>query len=807
MDKGHPWKLIYKNFIPEEEGLREVLCALGNGYLGTRGVASEAAPTEMHYPGTYIAGVYNRLGTHISGRTIYNEDLVNCPNWTYLTFKIRDGIWFSPSATKILFYRQELDIRHGVFSRKILFQTRHGHKTWVQETRIVHMDNPHVCAIKYIITPENYSDYISVRSMLDGAVLNMNVERYRELNFHHWRAHVLGKFSHNGIFLGVKTSQSKIEVYEAAKLRVFVAGKEKEPLIDIIRHGKKVVGQEFRMFLKKRQSLQIEKTVSIFSSRDKAVKFPKTEAINLTKKLPRFENLLNSHRKAWNKIWKEFDIKIEGDIFSQLVIRLHIFHLLQTGSRHNINIDAGFPARGLNGEAYRGHIFWDEVFILPFFNLHMPEISKAILKYRYRRLGRAREYARNNGYHGAMFPWQSGSTGKEETQIVHLNPRSGRWGPDYSRKQRHVSFAIAYNIWNFWKITQDFEFMEKYGAETLLSIAQFASSLAEYDPQDRKFHIRGVVGPDEFHERFLGINQPGLIDNAYTNIMAVWTLQKAQEILALLPKKTRISLMKKIKLNAEELERWDLITRRMNIIFNEQGIISQFKGYFQLKELDWDKYKKKYKKINRLDRILKSEGKFPDNYKLAKQGDVLMIFYLLTQLEVQEILKRLGYNFNAGLIKKNYDYYVQRTSHGSTLSKVVHCFVSQLAGREKAFWTWFSEVLQSDIYDTQGGTTPEGIHAGVMGGSIDIVIRSFAGIQITDQGIFVTPRLPHKWHKIKMQLNYQKQCICFELQKTKIQVSLKNPSKNLKKFPIQINLKQYFVIPGKILTVSLDKNK
>jgi len=801
MNKCHPWKLVYDKFVPDEESLRESLCTLGNGYLGTRGAHPETAPTEMHYPGTYIAGVYNRLGTHIAGRTIYNEDLVNCPNWTYLTFKIRDGAWFSPSATKILSFNQELDMQHGILSRKILCQTVHGRKTLIKETRIVHMDNPHVAAIKYTIVPQNYSDYISVRSMLDGGVLNMNVERYRQLNFHHWRAHTLGNFARNGVYLGVKTSHSKIEVCEAAKLRIFIDGKIAKPALETIHHGKKVVGQEFRVFLNRHQACEIEKTVSIFTSRDKGIKSPRAEAIRCVKKLPRFNNLMLSHKKAWEKLWDKFDIKIEGDMFAQMVLRLHTFHLLQTASVHNANIDAGLPARGLHGEAYRGHVFWDEIFVLPFFSQKEPQISKALLMYRYRRLAKARIYAKDNGYKGAMIPWQSGSTGKEETQIVHLNPRSGKWGPDYSRLQRHVSFAVIFNLWNYWVVTGDQIFMEKYGAEMFLSIAQFASSLCEKSAKDGRFHIKNVMGPDEFHERFPGIKQPGLIDNAYTNIMVVWTLLKAQDILAAISQKAKKKIIQKLKIQDAELDRWNQITKKMKVIFNEDGIMSQFKGYFKLKELDWDRYRRKYKNIHRLDRILKAEGKSPDNFKVAKQADVLMGFYLLPFDEVQNILKGLGYKFDVNGLKRNYDYYVKRTSHGSTLSKVVHCFVSQLAGKQKEFWSWFCEVLKSDVYDTQGGTTPEGIHCGVMGGSIDIVTRSFAGIQITDSGIKVNSHFPKKWKSLKLKICYKGQWLSFKFNRSSIMVRMDKSKNRQKKLNIQINGKSYTLIPGKLKVV------
>lgn len=806
MNKDLLWKIIYKNLEPDEEGLREVICALGNGYFGTRGAATEALPAEMHYPGTYIAGLYNRLATYISGRTVYNEDLVNCPNWTYLTFKIRDSEWFCPSTAKIISFRKELDMKNGVLVRDIRFKTRRGYRTRIIENRIVHMAYPHIGAISYAIIPENYSDYITVRSMLDGAVLNMNVERYRQLNSNHWIAHKMGQFADNGIYLSAKTSSSRIEICEASKLRVFAGNKEKNPRLEVIRHAEKVIGQEFRIFAQRKHPCLIEKTVAIYTSRDKGVRDPKVSAINAVKKLKRFETLISSHKQAWFKLWDKFDIQVEGDAFAQQVLRLHIFHLLQTASVHNREIDAGLSARGLHGEAYRGHVFWDEIFVKPFYTLHTPEISKALIMYRYRRLPKAREYARANGYRGAMFPWQSGSSGREETQVMHLNPRSGKWGPDYSYLQRHVSVAIAYNVWNYWRLTKDEEFLEKVGAEMILSIAQFCASIAKFSAKDDRFHVGHVMGPDEFHEKLPNSHQAGFKDNAYTNFMMVWTLLKAREVLKIISYRGKSRIMKKLKITPKELKVWNAITKKMNLVINNEGIISQFDGYMQLKELVWSEYRKRYKNIKRMDRILKAEGKSPDAYKVSKQADALMIFYLFPLPQVQEIFNRLGYPLNRQLLARNYDYYIARTSHGSTLSKVVHCFLSKVLGRQKDFWLWFVEILKSDIYDTQGGTTPEGIHCGVMGGSIDIVVRCFAGIELGDEWIKLRPQLPDKWRRLKFKIYFQGKWILFDITKSQVKIHIQKGKRRQDFLAFEINSKLQYLNAGRTFKFSL-KNR
>ena len=806
MRKSSCWEITYNQFDPAQEGAREALCTLGNGYFATRGAIPEAFLSDVHYQGTYIAGVYNRLITNIAGKKIANEDLVNCPSWLFLTFKIDGDEWFYPSSRGILYYRQRLDIRKGVLSRSIRFQNRKGQRTLIETENIVHMGNSHYGAIRYMITPENYSGWITVKTVLDGSVINSGVERYRPLNSKHWKPSSLGSFRKNGVFLSMKTIQSRIEVAEAARIRIFVGQKEIKPAIKTSTKRREIITQEFRICVNKKKSYKIEKIVSIFTSQDKDIQTPVKAAIKAVQEAGRFSALLLSHQQAWAKLWKKFDIQIKGDDFSQKVIRLHIFHLLQIASRHNINIDAGFPARGLHGEAYRGHVFWDEIFALPLYALHIPEIAKALLLYRYRRLPQAREYARKAGFRGSMFPWQSASSGKEETQVIHLNPISGIWGPDYSSFQRHVSFAIAYNVWRYWKVAGDFDFLLNYGAEILLSIAQFGASLVRYNSRDKRYHTQGLVGPDEFHEAFPGSPKPGLTDNAYTNFMIVWTLLKAQEVLSILPEDDKTEIVKRLHLGQKELSKWEEITHKMNIAINRQGIISQFDGYFRLKELDWAGYKARYKEIHRMDRILKAEGNPPDDYKVSKQADVLMFFYLFPTPEIKNIFQNLGYSFDKNTLEKNYEYYLKRTSHGSTLSKVVHCFVAQLLGRQRESWQWFREVLESDVYDTQGGTTPEGIHAGVMGGSIDIVMRSFAGISLLGDIIKINPSLPKIWQRIKLRFHYKQSWISLSITRYEITILVQGAKKKAVKMPVEINKKLYCLYSGRKFKVSLRKS-
>lgn len=806
MEKLTNWKLVYTSFRAEDEKLRESLCTLGNGYVGVRGACLHNDADDVHYPGTYVSGLYNTLSTYISGKTVYNEDLVNLPNGLFLTFKIEEGDWFSLSEVDILSFRQELNIKEGVLSRKIKFKDKAGHITLLNEKRIVSMVQSHLTSVRLTIKPLNYSKTVTVKSKIDGTVINWNVKRYRKLNSKHLKISSLKKAGSNYVVLNAQTNQSKVKISEAAKIRVFDDKRELKPKITVNKiEGKvgKAIEQEFSLNLKKLHSYTIEKNLVLYISSDKGVKNPGSSAVKEVKSSARFEKLLEKHIAAWSQLWEKFDIKIKRDVSSQFILRWHIFHLLQTASFNTCDMDVGFSARGLHGEAYRGHIFWDELFVLFFYNLHFPEISKSILLYRYRRLKAARKYAEDSGFKGAMFPWQSGSSGKEESQELHLNPVSGKWGPDYSRRQRHISFDIAHNVWQYWRHTDDLDFLNSYGAEIILSVAQFGASLARYNKKDGRYHTYGVMGPDEFHEKYSGSESAGLTDNAYTNFMIVWTLMKAEEILSAISSGKAKSLKKKLGLTGKEIDLWRDIKNKMKIIISKEGIIEQFKDYFKLKEVDWKKYKKKYGDIHRMDRILKAEGKSPDSYKVSKQADVLMIFYLFSLREINDIFNQLGYPFRKSMLRKNFDYYEKRTSHGSSLSRVVHGFIAQLLGKKKRALKWFQEVMDTDIHDIQGGTTPEGIHTGTMGGSIDIVMKCFAGIHLSGDQVCINPNLPQKWTTLDLSFLYRKVWFSLSISKNKLKLFL-DPTTSTKNKPVvKIGNRTYTPSFKKTKTISL----
>jgi trehalose/maltose hydrolase-like predicted phosphorylase len=758
------WTFAYDSFDPDEEGLREALTSTGNGYFCSRGAAEWADADDVHYPGTYMHGGYNRETTIMAGRPVLNEDLVNLPNWLVLRLQIEDEL-INLTEVELLSYRHELDVRNATLVRAMRFRDRAGRETTLLGRRFVSIADMHQGAIEWTITPENWSGKVLVISALDGRVMNRGVARYRQLEGRHLEPDLTRAIGPDVIALRARTRQSHIYIAEAARTRVY--GEYEVVSVDRDLYQTDNYIQETLAFdVKENSPVRVEKMVALYSSRDHAINEPLTNAIKAVVRYEPFAEAFDHHARAWDELWSVSDVRIPKDSRVQLLVRLHISHILQVCSPHTADLDAGVPARGLNGEAYRGHVFWDELYIYPFLDFRLPEITRELLMYRYRRLDEARAAAKDVGYRGAMYPWQSGSDGKEETQVVHLNPRSGRWDRDLSHNQRHVNAAIFYNIWRYYQATEDYEFLLGYGAEMMLEIARFWSSIAKFNPDRGRYEIHGVMGPDEFHEKYPDSEEEGLSNNAYTNVMVAWICEMALEVIERLPERARRSLCAKIGLTENEVQMWRDMSHRMFVPFHDSGIISQFEGYEALEELDWEFYRAKYGNIQRLDRILRAEGDTPDRYKLSKQADALMLFYMFAGEELCRIFDRLGYEYTSDTARKNIAYYEPRTTHGSTLSFVVHAAI--LADLDpKSSWEKFTAALESDVSDIQGGTTKEGIHMGVMAGTLDLIQRGYMGAEIQDGVLCFSPQPNERLDGLSCPLRFRK---------TQLEIALKEDS-------------------------------
>lgn len=764
------WSIKYHDYDPETESIRETLLTVGNGYFGTRGALEEQSANGINYPGTYIAGLYNRLESEIKGRTITNEDFVNCPNWLFMTYKIDDGSWVDMNEVETLSIYRQLDFRTGTLKKEATIKDGEGQITRIVSKRIASMANPHLAGMRYEITPINYSGRLTIKSIIQGDIINSGVKRYRTLNSKHLKPTIAGGDG-NLSYLEVMTTQSKIHIAAVTKMQVDINGQPRTPEFSHT-ESPGVTKCLFPIDAAEGVCVGIEKLTALFTSHEWDSDNPLESSKTILKGVNRFDDIYLPSVEAWRDIWEKVDIQIEGDRRTQKLLRLNLYHVLISASPHNEAIDAGIPARGLHGEAYRGHIFWDELFILPLITLYYPDITKSTLLYRYRRIDQARDYAREFGYMGTMYPWQSGSSGQEETQIIHLNPLSGEWDADNSSLQRHVSLAIAYNIWQYYWITLDTHFLENYGSEMFLEICRFWASAASYNQDSGRFDIQRVMGPDEFHEKYPDAEKGGLINNAYTNIMVLWIFARARDLLKALDVGARKTLLDKIQLSQKELDQWGEIQQKLQIPISDSGLFEQFKGFFDLKELDWTHYRTIYPDIARMDRILKNEGKSPDEYQVLKQADALMSFYILDVDEVETLLRSSDHFWDKKNLENNIHYYFTRTSHGSTLSWLTHAYLGNLIGDTSTSWGNYQRALSSDFIDIQGGTTGEGIHTGVMAGSVYDTLRTYGGLSITGNQIHLTPELPGHWRKLAFKIFFRGKGYAFDLTPNKAKLKI-----------------------------------
>ncbi|MFE4500037.1 HAD-IA family hydrolase [Rhodococcus sp. NPDC056743] len=792
------WSLEYRGLNPDAAGVRETLLTQGNGYFATRGTRSESYDDGVHYPGTYVAGCYNRLISEVAGRSRDDESAVNIPDWTVFTVAGPDGDWLGSGSHLIDHHHEEFDLRSGTVRRETTFRDIAGRVTRIRQRRFVSMDDPHLAAISTTIIPQNWDGTVHVRSGINADVCNNNVPDYSLLAKRHHAVVAAEAVDHDCVSSTVETSTSHIRVSQCERLRVRLDDGSTPQHTRRVDVSGGAVTQVVTYAASAGQPVVFEKTMSLFTSRDHATVEPehaaREHAINATD----YSELFRRHCIAWDLLWHKFAISLGSDVTTSLAANVLIVHVLQTLSMHTIDLDVGVPARGLHGEAYRGHVFWDELFVTPILTLRLPELTRSLLLYRSRRLRQAQRNARKLDHDGALFPWQSGSDGREETPPALFNPRSQRWMPDNSRRQHHVNLAVAYNVWQYWQTTTDLEFLRNHGLELLVENARFWISRAEYDATDDRYDIRGVMGPDEFHDGYPDRPGEGIDNNTYVNIMTEWSLMRALDAVEILGR-TSLSITDDLEVTEAELATWEKVSRRLRLAFLPSGLLAQFEGFDALEELDWADYRSRYIDIGRLDLILEAEGDSTIHYKASKQADTLMLLYIFSAEELTDLIARLGYHFDPSSIPSMIDYYLSRTTHGSTLSRIAHTWVLVRGNRSQS-WDMLRTALASDLSDSQRGRTREGIHLAAMAGAIDILERCYTGLDFREDVLWLHPQLPLELSALVFTIYYRGHRL--QIQCTHSSVTVTSETKDAAPIALSIQSRSHTVFPGTSVTVA-----
>lgn len=733
--------LVLETCDPADERRRESLLALGNGVLLLRTAQPGAVADGHHYPGLYRAGLYDRREACIDGVRVDHDCLVNLPDPFALRIEVGDGDgWLPLDAVEVLHYRHGLDTRRGIARRDVLLRDRAGRRMRLREERLVSMARPSLVALRVELTLEGWSGTVRVRSTLSADVWNGNAPQEAPGRLRLIEA-LPAETAPGAALVRARTMRSRVEIAVAARTQVSGAdgagrasGPEAEPVL--ARPGAPAVA---------------ERVAAVVTARDPAVFEPGETALAAVRDAPGFAELRAEHALAWEALWARCPLAAADPALGR-ALRLHAFHLLQTVSPHSAALDAGFPARGWQ-EAYFGQVFWDQTFAVAFFAPRVPALARALLLYRWQRLDAARAAARRAGLPGAMFPWRSAATGRDETPPLQPNPLNGRWLPDETHLQRHVGAIIAHDVWRYVGVTGDTEFLADHGAELIVEIARFWAGIARPDPLSSRYDIAGVVGPDEYHTRLPGAAEPGLRTNAYTNVMAAWVLRCAPGLLEQLPPGQRDALCRRLRLDAAELALWDRVSRGLRLGFLGDGVISQFHGYEGLAPLDLGELDAG-SDGERADLALDARGASANSYQVAKQPDVVMLLHVLSVDGLIGIAGHMGYTLTAAQLGRTAAFYIAKMAHDSSLSEAI-CAGALARLDPAASWRMYRQALAYDADPAHAESVAQGLHLGAMAGTFDVLQRHYLGLDLRAEAIVVDPAPPPGLGPVRIGLHYR----------------------------------------------------
>lgn len=755
------WEIIQKKYDLLQNRKYETIFTLANGYRGIRGGIEFSNSGER---GNFIAGIFDKSSAQVT-------EIVNFQDPLMLNFYI-DEEKVDLDKCEVLDYSRVLNMKEGILYGDITVKTHRGKVLSITSERYISRNNVHRWAVGYQLIPRNFSGKILVENIIDGTTSNSAFDPVNKTR--HYK--ISGVYDLNeGIALKTETFDRGIEVVEGTALsgetegdKNFLSSRGFEALEDKAREiyeGNVYEGEKYI----------ICKYGITYTSRDTGrdlYELCREEILKFMNDGYNAEKLL--HIQRWKEIWKGIDINITGDAAAQKGLRFNLFHLSSMAYDGDERISIG--AKGLHGEGYKGHVFWDtETFMLPFFIYTMPETARCLLMYRYNTLEGAKKNAAMNGFKGARFPWESADDGTETTP---------KWGTGFDGKpiriwtgeeEYHINSDITFAIWEYFRATNDREFMQKYGLEIFLSTAMFWQSRVEYNKAENRYEINKVIGPDEFHEH---IN-----NSVYTNYFAKWSINKTLEFIWKLKNEDQDLLYRicnKLGLKEEDFDEWETIKEKIYIPKDRVGrLIEEFEGYFKLADVE----------INRLDENGMPtwpdlKGKELGETQLVKQADVVMLMLML------------GEEFDMEVKKDNYSYYEKRTMHKSSLSPSMYSIMGLIVGDTHNAYKYFMKTIMTDLEDNQGNTE-HGLHAASTGGSWQSAVFGFGGFEIDKIGTpGFSPWIPEHWREMSFNIRWRNAAVNISISQDEVKVKPTEDVK-IKLYGILYNVKKDSVLAVK----------
>lgn len=735
----------------------ESIFTIGNGYLGVRSATEEYYQSEQR--NTFVVGTFNSA--------FKNEvtELPNLPDVFGMEIEI-DGEILDLRCGEIRDYSRKLNINNGEVTRRFIWKLPSGKNVRFEFRRFASQNRKHVIVQFVEIEPLDESIQLKIHSGIDGRMTNSGVQHFSEGQ----KQFVDGKY----LSYSCCTNQSEVEVAVSSEL--VINGAETVPRLSLERRK---IEQIVDTKLSPKKSLKLTKKATFYTSRDLEMNPKKTpvqqsieELININKLT--YAEILQESTNFWEKnVWKAAPIEIKSkNKLDQLGIWFAQYHLHSMTPFHDERMNIG--AKGLSGEGYKGHTFWDtEIFLLPYFIYHYPEQARKLLTYRYLILNGARKKAKEYGYHGAMYPWESAWI--DDGEVTPLE-----WGTDVvtgepikiltGSLEQHISSDVVYGIKKYVQATGDVQFLGEMGYEIIFEVAWFWISRLEWNEQKQRYEINNVIGPDEYKEH---VN-----NNSYTNYMAEWVLQQAKEDISKLKEidyELYEEMNNKFQLDILERECKEKISKIYLPLTNEKNVLPQDDTYLMKKVIDLKKYKKSEK-----------VGIIFDDYNLeqinqiqvSKQADVLLL--LLLQPERFSNEERLA----------NWKYYEPKTLHDSSLSLSTHCILACEMDEIELAYQLFQRAYLIDMGSNMK-SSDEGIHAASFGGVWQCLFFGFAGIRQMSTKLVINPKLPDEWEQIHFEFMMKNDRFSFTA--TKSNLTLVKLTQSPASLAIEVRGKQYLL--------------
>ncbi len=720
--KHDPWKIIEEGFSPEYNRISESVFSLGNGRMGQRATFEEDYSGDTHQ-GSYVAGVYypdkTRVGWWKNGYPEYFAKVLNAPSWIDIKITI-DGEVLDLAKGKVASFRRELDMQSGLLTRTFTLTMNSGKQVSVEAKRFCSMADGEVGAIRYTITPLNFSGQIEIELPVDADVVNKDsnydekfwLEIYKAATAEH--AMVIAETKKTAFQVCTGMTYSVLQNKTAVQVEGNAFTKEKYASV------------AFTLNVKAQEEVCIEKLAVVLSSenykKENLAGACEKKLVNVKKE--GFSKLFEAHKTNWLKRWEGADITIEGDIAAQQGIRFNIFQLMQTYTGEDERLNIG--PKGFTGEKYGGSTYWDtEAYCLPFYlGTAEEKVARNLLVYRHKHLQRAIENAAKLGFTNgaALYP------------MVTMNGEECHNEWEITFEEIHRNGAIAYGIYDYIRYTGDESYLVQYGLEVLIAISRFWAQRVNWSADKHKYVMLGVTGPNEYENN---VN-----NNWYTNLLAVWTLEYTQQALESVKRqdqKAFETLAKRISFNeSEETSKWMDI--RTNIYLPEdtiRGVFLQQDGFLDKELLTVSQLRKEDRPLNQKwswDRILRS--------CFIKQADVLQGMYFFEE------------RFTHDELKRNFDFYEPMTVHESSLSPCVHVILASVLGYKEKAYEMYLRTSRLDL-DDYNNDTEDGCHITSMAGTWMSVVKGFGGMRVRDGKLHFNPFIPDQWKSYSFKLEFR----------------------------------------------------